>query len=186
MAMVIEEKTSAVQSDATPVADLVLPFEQRQKSRLLAQLSNGEEAALFMARGSILRGGDWLKAKDGRVVRVVAEPERVLQVTCDTPHALARVAYHLGNRHIPLQVGEGWLRLEADHVLREMARGLGAKVEEIDAPFEPEPGAYGGHGGHTHAHEGSGAKIHDHHHHEPMQLQPHSHPHAHAAPGHDQ
>jgi urease accessory protein len=160
--MIIEEKTNALLGAASPVADLVLPFEQRQKSRLLATLSTGEEAALFMPRGTILRGGDWLKAQDGRVVRVVAAPERVMQVVCKDAHTLTRVAYHLGNRHVPLQVGDGWLRLESDHVLKEMLVGLGAEVQEADAAFEPESGAYGGHGGHTHG--SSNAKIHDHHH----------------------
>lgn len=178
--MIIEEKTTVMQSNASPVADLVLPFEQRQKSRFLAVLSNGEEAALFMPRGTILRGGEWLKSKDGRVVRVIAAPEQVMQVVCKDAHSLTRMAYHLGNRHVPLQVGDGWLRLEQDHVLKEMLLGLGAEVQEVNAPFEPEAGAYGtntgGHGGHTHdhTHSSGNAKIHDHYHeHEPMQQQPH-------------
>jgi urease accessory protein len=158
---------------------LVLPFEQRQKSRLRAKLDSGEEVALALGRGEVLRGGDLVVASDGRVIEVVAEPERVLHVECATPAALARAAYHLGNRHVPVQVDDGYLRLAADHVLEGMLRGLGASVSEVVAPFEPEAGAYGG--GHHHHDEGHGGRIHeygshdhehgpgcdhDHHHHE--------------------
>ena len=180
--MIIEEKTTVVQSADVPVADLVLPFDLRQKSRLRAMLSNGEEASLFMPRGTILRDGDWLKAKDGRIVRVVAAPERVMQVTCMDAQSLARVAYHLGNRHVPLQVGDGWLRLEHDHVLKKMAQGLGATVDEAIAAFEPEAGAYGAD---KHAHGSGNAKIHDHYH-EPTHP-PHTHHHGHSHEhGHEQ
>jgi len=125
--------------------ELVLPFELRQKSRLRTQLGNGEELGLFLERGQILRGGDYLAAEDGRVVRVVAQPERVLHITCDSPAALVRVAYHLGNRHVPLQAGDDWLRIADDYVLKYMVEGLGASVLQMEAPFEPEAGAYGGH-----------------------------------------
>ena len=146
---------------------LQLPFEQRQKSRLRAQLVSGEEVALSLPRGEVLRGGDLLLASDGRVVEVIARPERLLHVECDSPRALARAAYHLGNRHVPVQVGERWLRLAADHVLERMLQGLGARTTPVEAPFEPEAGAYGdhAHGGTTyHQHAGGtghGARIHE-------------------------
>jgi urease accessory protein len=127
---------------------LILPFERRQKSRLRVKLESGEEGGLFLERGTILRGGDRLRASDGRIVQVVAADETTMQVTADTPTRLMRAAYHLGNRHVPLQIGEGWLRLEQDHVLKEMLVGLGVCVENESAPFEPEAGAYGG--GHRH------------------------------------
>ena len=151
---------------------LELPFELRQKSRLRARLASGEEVALMLPRGEVLRGGDLLLASDGRVVQVVARPEKLLHVECEVPQALARAAYHLGNRHIAVQVGAGWLRLAADHVLEHMLEGLGARITSIEAPFEPEAGAYAGHShgaaGHPHhSGEGSqGARIHeygDHH-----------------------
>lgn len=123
---------------------LVLPFELRQKSRLRTRLESGEEVGLFLERGTILRDGDTLMADDGRVVLIVAAPESVLLVRCATTQALVRAAYHLGNRHIPLQIGAGWLRLGYDHVLREMLLDLGVEVSEENAPFEPEAGAYGG------------------------------------------
>ena len=127
---------------------LKLAFDQRQKSRLRARLASGEEVALLLPRGTTLRGGDLVGASDGRVIEVVAEPERVLHIECASPVDLARCAYHLGNRHVPVQVGEGWLRIAADHVLAEMLKGLGAVVMPIAAPFEPEAGAYAG--GHHH------------------------------------
>jgi urease accessory protein len=122
---------------------LQLPFDLRQKSRLRARLDSGEEVALALPRGETLRGGDLLAASDGRVVEVIAETETVLHVECDSPQALARAAYHLGNRHVPVQVGDGFLRLAADHVLDLTLKGLGVRVTPMQAPFEPEAGAYG-------------------------------------------
>ena len=142
---------------------LTLPFEARQKSRLKTRLASGEEVGLMLPRGDILRGGDLVTASDGRVIEVVAEPEKVLHVECNSPAELAKAAYHLGNRHVPVQVGEGFLRLAADHVLEEMLKKLGAKVRHMEAPFEPEAGAYAG-GHHQHDEMGHGGKIHDHHH----------------------
>ena len=141
---------------------LKLPFEARQKSRLKTKLASGEEVGLLLPRGEILRGGDLVTASDGRVIEVVAEPEKVLHVECKSPADLAKAAYHLGNRHVPVQVGEGFLRLAEDHVLEEMLRKLGATVSSMEAPFEPEAGAYAG-GHHQHDEMGHGGKIHDHH-----------------------
>lgn len=136
---------------------LILPYDRRQKSRLRVRLDSGVEAGLFLERGTILRGGDLLRASDGRIVQVVAADEHVMRVTADTPIRLMRAAYHLGNRHVPLQIGEGWLRLEQDHVLKEMLLGLGVQVEDQSAPFEPEAGAYGG--GHRHHHDDEPAAL---------------------------
>lgn len=124
---------------------LVLPFQLRNKSRLRTTLNTGEEVGLILERGSILRGGDLLLAEDGRVVEVVAEPETVSTVHASEPLALCRASYHLGNRHVALQIGPGWIRYQHDHVLDEMVRGLGLAVTVEEAPFEPEAGAYGGH-----------------------------------------
>lgn len=138
---------------------LELPFELRQKSRFRTHLASGEEAAVMLPRGDVLRGGDLLVCSDGRIVEVVASPEKVVNVECVGPTELARAAYHLGNRHVAVQVGEGYLRLAADHVLEDMLRGLGAKLNTLEAPFEPEAGAYGG--GHSHEEDGHGGKIHE-------------------------
>ena len=126
---------------------LVLPFDLRQKSRLRARLDNGEEVALILPRGRVLRGGDRVTAADGRELEIVAAPEKLLHIESE---ALARVAYHLGNRHVPLEIGPGFVRIAEDHVLEEMVRRLGARVSHVEAPFEPEAGAYSG--GHSHAH----------------------------------
>jgi urease accessory protein len=132
--------------------ELVLPFELREKSRLRAHLSSGEEVAVFTVRGTVLRHGDLLRGDDGRVVRVVAAPEATYRVECASPRDLLRCAFHLGNRHTQAQVGgeahAGFLRIRKDTVLKDMLEGLGATVTEEDAPFEPESGAYGG--GHHH------------------------------------
>lgn len=132
---------------------LKLPFDLRQKSRLRCKLASGQEAALFLTRGIILRGGDLLKsadAFDGKsiVVQVIAAQEPVYNVIAPTQRDLMCAAYHLGNRHVPLQIGDSWLRLEQDYVLKDMLIGLGMQIAETMAPFEPEAGAYGG--GHRH------------------------------------
>ncbi|HUJ86786.1 MAG TPA: urease accessory protein UreE [Burkholderiales bacterium] len=145
------EITSRLEKGArAPSGQLRLPFELRQKSRLRTRLVSGEEVALLLPRGGILRGGDLVGASDGRVIEVLAEPEQLLHIESAE---LAKLAYHLGNRHVPVQVGKGFLRIAADHVLEQMAHKLGARVSRVEAPFEPEAGAYaGGHGDH-HGHD---------------------------------
>ena len=152
---------------------LELPFEMRQKSRFKAALVSGEEVGVMLPRGEILRGGDLITASDGRIIEVIAQPEKVLHIEGATSAALAKIAYHLGNRHVPVEVGDGYLRLGDDHVLERMLEGLGAKVSRTTAPFEPESGAYGGAG-----HEHGAAKIHDHHH-ENDRAHDHDHDHGH-------
>ncbi len=135
--------------------ELILPYDQREKSRLRATLISGEDVAVFTVRGTILRDGDVLRGDDGRVVKITAAHEATYRVVGDTPHHLLRCAFHLGNRHTQAQVGDGFLRIRKDAVLKEMLEGLGARVTEEDAAFEPESGAYGG----GHHHHGD-----DHHH----------------------
>ena len=145
-------------------ATIELDWDTRQKSRFDATDSQGRVIGVFLARGGRVRGGDVLVAEDGSLVVVRALPQAVLRVTAcahGSAHDLLRAAYHLGNRHVPLQVGKGFLRIAEDHVLEELARKLGARVSHVEAPFEPEAGAYGG--GHQHDEMGHGGKIHDHH-----------------------
>jgi urease accessory protein len=162
--LLIEQRASA---EAPATERLTLSFELRCKTRLRTRLDSGEEVGLFLERGLILRAGDKLAGSDGRIVDVAAAPEAVMEARAADPVALAKAAYHLGNRHVPVQVGDGFLRFGRDHVFGEMVRGLGLAVSEIEAPFEPESGAYGGHGGHAHPHghsadgEGRGPRIHD-------------------------
>jgi urease accessory protein len=143
--------------------ELSLPFELRRRSRLLTRLVAGLPVGLMLERGAPLRGGDCLRGDDGRVYRVLAADEAVMSARCDDPAMLARVAYHLGNRHAALEIGDGYVRFAEDEVLATMARGLGATVTSLRAPFEPEAGAYAG-GAHTHGADGQHAPvIHDQH-----------------------
>ena len=148
--------------DAPATDSLELDFGARTKSRLRTRLASGAEVGLFLARGTILRGGQKLRARDGRIVAVRAAAEDLLEARCASPSELARAAYHLGNRHVAVQVGRDaggdWLRIQADHVLEGMLVGLGALVCRLRAPFEPEAGAYAP--GHQHPGDGSGARIH--------------------------
>jgi urease accessory protein len=125
-----------------------LTFEARSKSRLLLRLDSGDQAALIVERGRVLRGGDRVRTEDGREVLIIAAEESLLEASSDDPVMIAKAAYHLGNRHVAVQVMAGRLRFLADHVLADMVRGLGAAVAAVRAPFEPEGGAYG----HHHAH----------------------------------
>ena len=154
--------------DRPPAADrLVLPFEMRQKSRLRCRLGSGEEAGLVLDRGTLLRGGDLLRATDGRVIEVIAAPETVTVVRTNNPWQLARAAYHLGNRHVPVQLGKGWLRYVHDHVLDDMLHGLGFELDVEVLPFEPEGGAYAPQPvhDHGHVHDENCGHGHDHAHH---------------------
>lgn len=134
-------------------ATLRLPIDQRVKSRLKVTLDDGQEAGLFLPRGQVLRGGDLLQSTEGLVIRVEAAAETVSTVYSEDAHALARICYHLGNRHVPLQITANWVRYQHDHVLDEMVTGLGLDVAVEQAPFEPEAGAYQSAAmGHHHSH----------------------------------
>lgn len=135
-------------TDETIDDTLCLPFEKRQKSRQRVRLVSGLEAGLLLPRGTILRGGDCLLSENGRVIQVEAEAEQVSTVTSQEPLLLLRAAYHLGNRHVPLQVTKDSLRYLHDHVLDEMIMQLGLEFAHERLPFEPEPGAYQGHNHH--------------------------------------
>ena len=150
-------------------AKLILPFEVRQKARFVAQLTcpdnndeevDLEEVGLQLERGKILRNGDKLRAEDGAIIEIIAGDEDVSTVHCDDQKTLARVCYHLGNRHVPLQVESNWCRFLHDHVLNEMVELLGATVVSESAPFEPEAGAYA-HGSHARHSHGSHAALSD-------------------------
>lgn len=150
--------------DQAATERLVLRFETRCKSRLQAKLDGGEICGLFLPRGTVLRGGDRLLGSDGRVVEVMAAAEALMEAASDDPLLIAKAAYHLGNRHVAIELQPGRLRFQADHVLGEMVAGLGLRVALVEAAFEPESGAYGAHGGHGHSAdgEGRGPRIHDH------------------------
>jgi urease accessory protein len=139
----------------TATGSITLPLELRIRSRVKVTLDDGREAGLFLPRGSILRDGDLLCSVDGAIVEVRAAPETVSTVCSEDAYMLARACYHLGNRHVALQIEPGFVRYQHDHVLDDMVRGLGLDVVVEQAPFEPESGAYGNYGhapGHTHHH----------------------------------
>ncbi len=158
-----------------PAADtVVLDFDDRHRRRMAMTGTRGLEFLLDLQNAIALRGGDALVLEDGRLVEVVAAPEPLLEIRGADPHHLIRVAWHLGNRHLPTQIMKKGLRIRRDHVIEAMVKGLGARVIEIEAPFDPEGGAYAGHAhegdaaahhhtGHDHAHD-HGHDDHHHHH----------------------
>jgi len=160
--------------EPTATATATLTLDERRRSRLRVALDDGREAAVLLPRGSLLRDGDLLRADEGDVVVVRAAAESLSMARTSDRHLLLRGAYHLGNRHVPVELGDGWLAYEHDHVLDDMVRGLGLAVETRRAPFEPEGGAFrhdGASHAHPHAHEhahghGHGHDDHarDHHH----------------------
>lgn len=154
-----------------PASDsVVLPYERRERPRQRVVLESGREAGVVLPRGTVMRGGDRLASSCGITACVVAAPEPVSTVHRHDPRELARIAYHLGNRHVALEVGAGWVRYLRDHVLDDMVRGLGAEVHHEIAPFEPEAGAYASASTHPHTHR------HSHPHPRPG---PHTHAHPH-------
>jgi len=131
---------------------LSLPFERRQIARQRVVLESGIEAGLKLPRGTVLREGDVLRSEDNQYAKVTAAAELVSIVRCQSAKQLGQAAYHLGNRHVWVQVGDSWLRYLHDHVLDEMLIGLGMEVATAHAPFEPEAGAYSSDVPHTHSH----------------------------------
>jgi urease accessory protein len=148
----------AEQSESAVKDTLSLPYDRRLHSRQRVCMDGGEHIAIMLPRGSVLRDGDILRCEGGRLVRVRAAPECVSRVASKNLRQLARAAYHLGNRHVPTELGTGFVAYLHDHVLDDMIKRLGFAVSVVNAPFEPEPGAYGhaaehshgGHGPHSH------------------------------------
>jgi urease accessory protein len=140
----------------SPADTVVLDFDDRHRRRLAMIGTRRLEFLLDLEAAIALRGGDALVLEDGRLIEVVAAPEPLIEIRGGDPHHLIRIAWHLGNRHLPTQIMPKGLRIRRDHVIEAMVKGLGARVIEIEAPFDPEGGAYAG-GGHSHAAD-------DHHH----------------------
>jgi urease accessory protein len=156
--------TQRVDSPGKLTASLTLPIDVRVKSRIKVTLNDGREAGLLLPRGLLLRGGDVLSNEDGsEFVQIIAADEGVSVVHCDDPFTLAKACYHLGNRHVPLQIMPGELRYHHDHVLDDMLRQFGLEVSFAQLPFEPEAGAYASES-HGHSHGHSHDHGHDHHH----------------------
>ena len=146
-------------------ATVVLDWDTRQKSRFDSDDSQGRQLGVFLPRGTAVRGGDVLVAEDGSLIKVVAQPQPVMRITPCAEHGapfdLVRAAYHLGNRHVQIELRPEHLQIEPDHVLAEMLVKMHLDVVELLAPFEPEGGAYSTHVGHDHGH--GHAQAHDDH-----------------------
>ena len=143
---------------------ITLDWDTRQKSRFDAVDSSQRQLGIFLPRGTVVRGGDVLVAEDGSLVRVEAAPQTVLRITACTEHGspfdLTRAAYHLGNRHVPIELKPDHLKIEPDHVLVDMLRAMHMTVVQVTESFEPDSGAYGDHGGHSHAGHGEHSHAH--------------------------
>lgn len=145
--------------DDRQVDRVLVDFDRRHRRRILLRTEGGAELLLDLPQAVRLKGGDGLRLEDGGIVRVEARPEALLEVHAHSPGALVRIAWHLGNRHLPVQFLGGRLRIRADHVIADMVAALGGHAEPVEAAFDPEPGAYaGGPGGGHHHHDGD----HDH------------------------
>jgi len=171
-----------------PADSVVLEFDERHRRRVTMSGVRGLEFLLDLPEAVTLRSGDGLKLDDGRIVEVVAAPEALAEIRAADPPALTRIAWHLGNRHLPTELGRRSLRVRRDRVIEEMVAGLGGQVTAIEAPFNPEGGAYvraaepheHGNGRHDHAHDSHHEHGHHDHHHE------HDHGHVHGPDcGHD-
>jgi urease accessory protein len=153
-----------------PADTVVLDFDDRHRRRMAMTGTRGLQFLLDLENAVALRGGDALVLDDGRLVEVVAAPEPLAEIRCNDPQHLVRVAWHLGNRHLPTQIMAKGLRIRRDHVIEAMVKGLGARVIEIEAPFDPEGGAYAeashAHAeAHSHAHAEASSHVHASHDH---------------------
>lgn len=160
MLKIIRYLDKSVSPHASVDGSITLAFELRQKGRFKAVSDQGLELGVFLERGQVLAQDDLLQAEDGRVFKVQALPEAVITAHAQDWPSFARACYHLGNRHVTLQLGERWLRFQPDHVLEHLAEHLGLRLETHEAPFHPEAGAY--HGAHAHAHDHSHNHSHSH------------------------
>jgi urease accessory protein len=176
-----------------PADTVVLDFDDRHRRRVVMTGTRGLAFLLDLEHATALRGGDALALEDGRLIEVVAAAEPLVEIKGADPHHLIRVAWHLGNRHLPTQIMPKALRIRRDHVIEAMVKGLGARVIEIEAPFDPEGGAYAGpahdhaqddhaHRHQAHDHHAGHAHDHDdhHHHHEHDEHCGHGHHHGHS------
>jgi urease accessory protein len=135
---------------ATEIDRVLIDFDRRHRRRIVLRTEQGREVLLDLTQAVRLRDGDGLAVNAGGVVRVCARPEPLLEIHAHDDGEMMRIAWHLGNRHLPIQLRGECIRIRADHVIRDMVEGLGGHVDEIEAPFDPEAGAYAG--GHHHQH----------------------------------
>lgn len=153
-----EVKAAGQWDEGSAVDSIALDAHERHRRRAVLRCASGTRFLLDLPQAMALRDGDGLVLDDGAIVRIVGRPEPLVEIAAANAHALARVAWHIGNRHIEVEIVGEQLRIRRDHVIEEMLRGLGARLTPVDAPFNPESGAYDR--GHDHRHHG-----HDHGHH---------------------
>jgi urease accessory protein len=172
------------QADAADT--VLLDYDRRHRRRIVLRGEAGLDFLVDLPKATHLRDGDGLALEDGRVIRVRSAPEPLLEIHGHEDGEMIRIAWHLGNRHLPVQLLDDRIRIRTDHVIADMVEGLGGHVEPVEAPFDPEPGAYAGaagpaHHGHDHAHEHDHDQDHDHHGHDHHGHDHHGHDHH----GHD-
>jgi urease accessory protein len=152
-----EVKTAGRWDNASAVDSITLDADERHRRRVVLTGERGTEFLLDLPQATALRDGDGLVLDDGAIVRIVGRPEPLIEIAAADGHELARVAWHIGNRHIDVQIVGERLRIRRDHVIEDMLRGLGARLTPVQAPFDPEHGAYDHHsherGGHRHDHD---------------------------------
>jgi urease accessory protein len=162
-----EVRTAGLWDDTRAIDQIVLDAHDRRRRRLVLTGERGTTFLLDLPQATALHDGDGLVLDDGAVVRVIGRPEPLIEIAAADDHALARLAWHIGNRHIDVQIVGDRLRIRRDHVIEDMLRGLGARLSPVDAPFEPEHGAYGHHHhGHGHDHDDLHSHGHDRHGHD--------------------
>jgi urease accessory protein len=170
----IEHYPASTWPEANATDSITLDFDNRHRRRIRLATDSGAPVLLDLPKAVAMAHGDGLRLRDGRWLRINAAPEGLVEVTADNATQLARIAWHIGNRHFPAQILDGAIRIRPDHVLEAMIVGLGGSLGRLDAPFQPEGGAYSGQAMHGHAHGGGGHPAHGHGH-------SHDHHHAHGA-----
>ena len=138
---------------AREIDRVLIDYDRRHRRRILLRTEAGAQVLIDLPQAVRLRNGDGLVLESGGVVRVCARPEKLLEIHAHDPAEMIRIAWHLGNRHLPVQLLGDTIRIRADHVIEEMIEGLGGHVHAVEAAFDPEAGAYAGGGGHHHHHD---------------------------------
>lgn len=168
MKRAVEHVAAGRWPDGEAADAVTLDYDARFRRRMVLHCDSGREVLLDLPKAAAMADGDGLRLEDGGWLAVKAKPEPLVEIRAADAHALARLAWHLGNRHLATEIADGVLRIRPDHVIEAMLEGLGARLSRVDRAFQPEGGAYGDHAGyhhhgHGHAHGGHSGRIHHHH-----------------------
>jgi urease accessory protein len=164
MKRALEVRAAGHWDEASAVDSIILDAHERHRRRVMLRAERGTKFLLDLPKATALHDGDGLVLDDGAMVRIVGRPEPLVEVSAADPHALARLAWHIGNRHIEVEIAGAKLRIRRDHVIEDMLRGLGATLSPIEAAFHPEHGAYEHHSAHDHEHGHDHGHAHQHDH----------------------